>query len=252
MSILYPRLLDQAARDLYEEYVEMDVTELTARVSFSHPSAIFTATGGSRAAPTQLQELRDTIVAVAEEARFPYPGTREGHAEFDLRVARILHEKSGLVPAEAAVRAAWAFLALVVMPDVAFWRYRRAPGDRVLATDITRHVFGRLWWRAHLLEDPTALDRYELLNTFGEADFDQIFSRRKSLGGSREIVRALARTWPRLPTRGRNERGLLRQVLMRLLRLGTITEFESLEEAELNDLVTAVALEATSALDAAS
>lgn len=242
MSVLYPRLLDKVAHELHREYVGMRIEDLRIKAAVHHPSAIFTATGGSRVGTEQLTELREAVVAAAEEAQFPGPGTRDGRASFDLNVSRLLHERAGLVPAEASVRSAWAFLALVLMPDVAYWRYPRAPGDRVLATDITRHVFGRLWWRAHLLEEMDSHgDRYALIGAFSESAFDQVFARRRSLGGSRPLIRALARAWPRLVLEPKDERVVLREVLKRFRRLGTVVDFEAVSDEELQRQVAEVA-----------
>jgi hypothetical protein len=249
MSTLYPRLLGRVARELHDEYVDMEIEQLRQKAAMRHSSSIFTATGGTRVHTEQLHYLREAVLAEAVEANYPYPGTRDGRAAFDLRVARLLHERTGLVPAEASVRSTWAFLALVLLPDVAYWRYPRAPGDRVLDTDITRHVFGRLWWRAHLLEEPSVTgDRYALIGAFGEAAFDQIFSRRRSLGGSRALIRALARTWPRLGVAQKDERAVLREVLKRLRRLGAIVDFEALDDGQLDLQVAEVAAESVMAL----
>jgi len=249
VSVLYPRLLDQTARELHEQYIVAKIEDLQRKAAYRHPSAVFTATGGQRVGTEQLADLRDAVVRAAADTGFPVQGGKREHAEFDLRVARLLHEKSGLVPAEASVRSAWAFLALVLLPDVTYWRFPSAPGDRVLATDITRHVFGRLWWRAHLLEDPDSSgDRYELLQTFGESAFDQIFARRRALGGSRPLIRALARTWPSLSLHGLSERAVLREVLKRFRRLGTLIDFEALDDAQLGHQVAAVTRETVAAL----
>lgn len=234
-SILYPRLLDQAASDLHYRYTAMSVEELRERHAFTHPSAVFAATGGHRVPTEHLEELRRRIVKAAVEAGFPSGGRRRDHSEFDKEVARLLHERCGLVAAEAAVRPIWAFLALVVVPDVSYWRYPNPPVDRILATDITRHVWGRLWWRAHLLALPTDDDRYRLLDTFGEADFDQIYARRAL--GSRTLIRAVADTWPGVDTDGLPARLVLRDVLKRLLRVGAVVEFEALEHDELRDQI---------------
>lgn len=242
MSILYPRLLDQAASDLHYRYSTMSVEELREHHSFAHPSAVFAATGGHRVPAEHLEELRRRVLKVAEEAGYPSGGRRRDHSEFDREIATLLHERCGLVAAEAAVRPVWAFLALVVLPDVSYWRYPRPPAERVLATDITRHVWGRLWWRAHLLLLPAEhADRYRLLNTFGEADFDQIYARRAQLGGSRKLVRAVAETWPTIDRGGLSSRLVLRDLLKRLLRVAALVEFDALDDLELFEQIRAEA-----------
>lgn len=247
-SVLYPRLLDGAARQLHQDYLELSMAELRHVPAFRHPSAVFATTGGRRVSQDELRDLRDQIVKAAERAGFPAEGHRQERAVFDLEVARLLHERSGLVAAEASVRSVWTFLALILLPDVSSWRYPGLPVDRVLGTDITRHVWGRLWWRAHLLAVPSRADAYGLLDAFGEADFDQIFARRRSLGGSKVLVQALARTWPTLDRRGATDRDLLRDVLKRLLRTSAVVEFEALDEDELARQVEQAAVESVMAL----
>lgn len=232
-SILYPRLLDAAAMDMHRRYTRMTIEELKDCYAFQHPSAVFAATGGDRVPRQHLEDLRERVLKTAEEAGFPSGGRRRDHTEFDLEIARLLHERMGLVAAEAAVRPIWAFLALVVLPDVSYWRYRDPPVDRILGTDITRHVWGRLWWRAHLLVVPNETDPYRLLSTFNESDFDQIYSRRSLLGGSRSLVRALADVWPSVDTGGLPSRQVLRDVLKRLLRAAAVIEFDALDYADL-------------------
>jgi hypothetical protein len=247
-SVLYPRLLDIAARDLHKQYAKSTVEQLREHVAFGHRSAVFAATGGRRVTEEELRDLRDRIVKTAEYAGFPGEGRRADRATFDVEVARLLHERSGLVAAEASVRSIWAFLALVLLPDVSYWRYPTPPPDRVMGTDITRHVWGRLWWRAHLLALPQQVERYRLLDAFGEAAFDQIFARRRSLGGSRAVVRALAETWPSIERGGVNDRDLLRDVLKRLLRISAVVEFEALDHDELKRQVDEAAAESVAVL----
>ncbi|MGW0042534.1 DUF6339 family protein [Rhodococcus sp. NPDC003348] len=218
--------------------------------AFRHRSAVFAATGGRRVTEDELQDLRERIVKAAENAGFPDEGRRAERASFDLEVAQLLHERSGLVAAEASVRSIWAFLALVLLPDVSYWRYPNPPTDRILGTDITRHVWGRLWWRAHLLSVPQSAEPYRLLDAFGEAAFDQIFARRRSIGGSRALVRALADAWPDIDRGGVNDRQLLRDVLKRILRSSAIIEFEALDEDELRRQITEAAVESATILSA--
>jgi hypothetical protein len=251
-SILYPRLLDGAARELHRTWLETPQAELREAPALRHPSAVFATTGGRRVTPDELRDLRDQIVKAAERAGFPGEGRRQDRTVFDLEVARLLHERAGLVAAEASVRSIWAFLALVLLPDVSSWRYPGLPVDRVLGTDITRHVWGRLWWRAHLLALPQRAEPYRLLDAFGEADFDQIFARRRSIGGSKNLVQALAQTWPRLDRSRVTDRDLLRDVLKRLLRTSAVVEFEALDEDELRRQVEAAAAESITALTGAT
>jgi hypothetical protein len=250
VSVLYPRLLGDTARDLHRRYQQSSIAELSGQHALRHPSAVFAASGGRRVTADELQSLRDGVLEVAARAGFPGEGRRQDRATFDLEIAQLLHQRCGLVAGEAAVRPIWAFIALVLLPDVSYWRYPRPPGDRVLGTDITRHVWGRLWWRAHLLALPLEYERYRLLDTFGEAAFDQVFARRRSIGGSRALVRTIADIWPSVE-RGRvPERDVLIDVLKRLSRWGAVVEFESLDDEELRRQVQDAATESSALLRA--
>jgi site-specific DNA-cytosine methylase len=194
-----------------------------------------------------LRELRDAVLDLAKQAGFPDASDRARNADFDLQVAALLHAEMGMVPAEAASRDVWTFLALVLLPDVAFWRYPRPPGDRVLGTDLTRHVFGRLWWRAQLVRSPGDPQPYDALKILGEAAFDQIYARRAALGGSPHLVRAILRVWRDLDLTGLNERETLRDFLKRLLRLAPFVLFDGIEESALDDELRTVAQESVDA-----
>ncbi|MEU5042709.1 DNA cytosine methyltransferase [Streptomyces griseorubiginosus] len=247
MSFLYPRLLTEQAKPLFEEYRHLAIAELAGRVGFSHQSAVYVATGGDRVSATRLRELRDGVLDLARNAGFPEGSDRARNSEFDLQLAAFLHAEMGVVPAEAASRDVWAFLALVVLPDVAFWRYPEPPRDRVLGTDLTRHVFGRLWWRAQLVRAPDDSEPYGALKILGEAAFDQIYARRAALGGSPHMVRAILRVWKDLDLQGLNERETLRDFLKRLLRLAPFVLFDGIEQRALDDELRAVAQESVDA-----
>ncbi|MFE0175665.1 DUF6339 family protein [Streptomyces sp. NPDC059002] len=248
MALLYPRLLSGQAKPLHQLYKEMSPRDLAEHVAYRHESAVYVATGGDRISEQQLRDLRARVLATAERAGFPEESSRTARARFDLDLAALLHTEMGLMPAEAASGDVWAFLALVLLPDVAYWRYPRPPGDRVVASDLTRHVFGRLWWRAHLVRDPMAPDPYEALDILGEAAFDQIYARRKSLGGSPHLVRNLLHAWAAVDLRGLAEREVLRDFLKRLLRLAPFVIFEALDDAELRAELRVVAEESVAAL----
>ncbi|WP_030170061.1 DUF6339 family protein [Spirillospora albida] len=248
MSFLYPRLLAGQARPLHERYRDLTIQTLTELAETSHDSAVYVATGGDRISEQMLRELREQVVDLAEQAGFPGESTQKLRAGFDLRLATVLHSGMGIVPAEAASGDVWAFLALVLLPDVAYWRYPRPPGDRVLGTDLTRHVFGRMWWRAQLVHAADDPDPYAALSVLGEAAFDQIYARRKALGGSPHLVKGILRVWNDLHLHGLEERQVLRHLLMRLLRLGPFVLFEALGEPSLDAELLVAARETVEAL----
>lgn len=247
MSFLYPRLLAEQGGPLFEEYRTLTVAELSRRVALTHESSVYVATGGDRVPLDRLRELREGVLDLAKRAGFPDDSDRTRNAQFDLQVAAMLHGQMGMVPAEAASRDVWAFLALILLPDVAFWRYPSPPKDRILGTDLTRHVFGRLWWRAQLVRSQGEPEPYDALKILGEAAFDQIYARRAALGGSPHLVRAILRVWKELDLTGLNERDTLRDFLKRLLRLAPFVLFDGIDERTLDCELRAVAQESIDA-----
>ncbi|MFD3460920.1 DUF6339 family protein [Nocardia fluminea] len=245
MTLLYPRLLRHRAKPLAAEYKELGPIELNRRWSLADSSAVFVATGGTRIEQAKLQFLRDIVVDLAKESGFPEPPDAKQKSGFDLQLAVALHREMRISPAEAASGDVWAFLALVVLPDVAHWRYPRPPGDRVLGSDLTRHVFGRMWWRAQLVYAPTDSDPYTALHVLGEAAFDQIYARRTALGGSPHLIQSILRTWKQMNFAGPDitERDVLRDFLKRLLRLAPFVVFEALDSRSLDEELLEIAKE---------
>ncbi|MFJ8812865.1 DUF6339 family protein [Amycolatopsis thermoflava] len=248
MGLLYPRLLAAQAQALHEEYRRLTISELVKVAATTHDSAVYIATGGDRVREEQLQELRRVVLDLACEGGFPSESDRNLRAVFDLNVAAALHANMQLVPAEAASGDVWAFMALVLLPDVAYWRYPMPPGDRVLGTDLTRHVFGRMWWRAQLVHSSDDSDPYAALKILGEAAFDQIYARRKALGNSPYLVKSILRVWNGLDLKGLDEREVLRDFLKRLLRLAPFVLFESVHADALEAELRAAARDAVVAL----
>lgn len=245
MTLLYPRLLRHRAKILAAQYRELGPNELHSRWTLVDGSAVFVATGGTRIDQAKLQLIRDIVVDLAKQSDFPRPPDAKQKTSFDLALAVLLHREMRISPAEAASGDVWAFLALVVLPDVAHWRYPTPPGDRVLGTDLTRHVFGRMWWRAQLVYDPTAPDPYSALHVLGEAAFDQIYARRAALGGSPHLIQSILCTWKQMDFSGPDitERDVLRDFLKRLLRLAPFVVFEALVERALDEELLEIAQE---------
>lgn len=246
MGLLYPRLLSEQARLLYGELNRKDLQQLVQQAATAHDAAVYVATGGDRVSENRLRALRRLVLDLAAEAGFPDRGGTGLRTQFDLRLAETLHSEMDLIPAEAASGDVWAFLALVLLPDVAFWRYPNNR-ERILGTDLTRHVFGRMWWRAQLVYDPGAEEPYEALKVLGEAAFDQIYARRKALGNSPHLVKGILRVWNSLDLTGLSERDVLRDFLKRLLRLAPFVLFESLDDRTLAFELARAAKESVSA-----
>lgn len=254
MTYLYPRLLDNEARKLFTEYHSLgasaDPRFLSTRASTRSDAAVFIATGGDRISSDRLDGMRSHVVELAHS--YGFPDDHRDLGDFDIRLAEYLHRTLEIAPAEAASRDVWTFLSIVLLPDVAFWRFPDANSDRVLSTDITRHVFGRLWWRAQLVHDPMSEKPYGVLSILGEADFDQVYARRTALGGSPRLVRQILLVWSELRSNldsdGPPSRVVLRDFLKRLRRLTPFVSYDSLDDDTLHEEIRLVMVETLNAL----
>lgn len=246
---LFPRLPDRFAEDLFAQQSALPLGEIHGSVS--HAYMIWPATGASRVGDQDLAELRAALRSAAERAGFPEPLVRSRHADLDLALARALWDASGLSPVEAGFPDVWSFLALVLVPDVVWWRAAGSTNiERFVATDLTRHTLARLWWRAHLftfgLEDQeTGWELWESTE-IGEAELDQIQTRRGGYGRSPRAFRTLVRVYPTVielaDAVAINRRTFWRQRYLRwILRLGAFTNFTGMPEEELEEDLLAVA-----------
>ncbi|MFC8921994.1 DUF6339 family protein [Cellulosimicrobium sp. NPDC057127] len=251
MSTLYPRLLRARVDALFDEYANStSLKELASRASAHDDAAVYVATGGSRVRPERLADLATSVRDLAGQHGYPQPPHRA--PEFDVALSRLLHGTMNVAAAEAASREMWAFLSLVLLPDVAYWRFPNPPGDRVKNTDITRHVFGRLWWRAELVHDAALEDPYQFLTILGEADFDHVYARRAQIGASPKIVRNLLIVWSDLREAGQldalNEREAFRSMLVLLRRIVPFLSLNALSDGALHDELDRTARQAIMAL----
>jgi hypothetical protein len=249
-GVLYPRLPPAVARRRFQELQLLPVSLLPTETRSHDPDAVFAALGGAQAMEQHLEELRAALVTVAERAGYPNQrGTRESRERFDLECAAVLRDQMHIVAAEAAAIDVWAFLGVMLLPDLCFWRFPNPPEDRVIGPDLTRHTFASLWWRAYQLADLEPSGGLTALDAIPENVMNQIFERR-AIGGNRELVRGVARTliatqgqWPQIA-----RRRLVRDSVRRIRRLLAFTSPEALDDATLAALLRQVFDETASAL----
>jgi hypothetical protein len=239
---LYPRLPSRFAAELFMQQTALPLDEIQGAVS--HPYTIWPATGAARVTNHDLEHLGSRLRAVAKASGFPASLGRAEHAELDIALARTLWEASELSPVEAGFPDVWSFLALVLVPDVVWWRAAGSTNvERFVATDLTRHTLARLWWRAHLftfgLDNPEEGWNLWRSTEIGEAELDQIQTRRGGYGRSPRAFRALVRAYPfailLADEAGVDRRTFWRQRYLRwILRLGAFINFAGMPEDELD------------------
>jgi hypothetical protein len=209
---------------------------LTALAATSQHQQEWHPTIPIRATDDELQQLRNDVIAIAVMNGYPTAQPRGAHAPFDQQLAVHLYEHMGIVPAEAAAGGVWSFLALVLLPDVAAWRFPDRHRDRFIGADLmigssNRHVFGRLWARVHILGT-------EASSGLGEDNVVNLFER-PTFGGDPRLARAIGETHIR--TIAANQIGqsqeLMRDAMKRLRRLAVLVSFGAVGDYQLRELL---------------
>jgi hypothetical protein len=245
--VTYPRLPPSAARPLFHQQKDLPLEELSAFIGTSHPKQEWHPTIPTRVTEGELAELRSTVLDIARANGFPQPQPRGRQTLFDRQLAVYLWERMCLVPAEAAAGGVWSFLSLVLLPDVAAWRYPERHPMRFIGRDVmigtaNRHVFGRLWARAYVFGP-------DLLHRLIEDNFEGIFGR-PAFGGNVRLARAIGITMVRTidDHKVTNSQELLRDAMKRLLRLASIVRFNALDDDQLNAVLDDAFTESANAL----
>ncbi|MEU8376572.1 hypothetical protein AB0C22_26110 [Micromonospora sp. NPDC048894] len=229
---VYPRLPAHIAEQLLTAHTGRDLVGLRRLSATADPRTTWYPTAPYRVAEDDLRALQQTVRAVAADADWPAPLSKTNGTAFDRLLAPTLYRQMTIVPADAASEEVWSFLSLVVLPDVALWRWPnplRRPGyERIIGRP--RNVFRRLWNRIHSLGENLGGQLYE--------DEAVAILERPTLGAHPRVARAI--THAHLATAGeacaaRTE--ILRITARRLRRLAVVVSLESLDDARLMELV---------------
>ncbi|WP_426564279.1 hypothetical protein ACPPVT_00100 [Angustibacter sp. McL0619] len=166
---------------------------------------------------------------------------------FDRTVTPVLRETIDVSWAEAASREVWHFVALVALGDLTEWRWsdqRTRNVERWIASDMTRHTWGRLWWRAAAFEQSPGL-----LNQLSESDLNQLLERR-IIGSNPLLLVAVARSVLEAPDRGVPHREVIRDSTKRLRRFLAFLDDLALGPDQLRGLTDRLVSEAVESLSA--
>lgn len=246
MVNLFPQLPHHVAVQMAEPLRYASIASLIGKAATEHPACVYTPTGGVRATPAALGELRSALVRLATDTGYPNPTNQQRAAEFDAEAAQLLAGHIDIAPAEAIKGGVWEFLSCVLLPDVVRWRFggvndAATPLERFLSG--RRNVFQRLWWRAFHLA-PQSAERPSLsmlLRELGEDELVQLMER-PSLAGIEGLPGSIAaglltasKTYANL-----TRRQLIREAQKRFLRLSSFLSLESIDAREVDRHVSRV------------
>lgn len=232
----YPRLDTAAALEMIREQAGQPVGDLVSAARESHARVSWYPTARDQVPVERLRQIQTEARAIARVYGYPGVGRGRGLTEFDQQLGRLLFDRMDILPAEAAHPGVWAFLSLVLMPDVAHWRFPnlQAKDDYERLTGGDRNVFRRVWWRSYALGP-------ELAEKLLEDEAVGIMER-PSIGMCPSVARAVARqhiaTIEANPALARTQ--LMRDATKRLRRLSPNLSLYSLSDEDIRVLVAEV------------
>lgn len=236
--VYFPRLQASAAQEMLGRYATLPILGLAqlAAVENVHADWYATAPTSSRVSDKTLLDFQSVVRSTASE--FGYPSkpvtVQRRRGDFDRSLAGVILDAAPMLPAEAAQQAVWSFMTLVVVPDVAFWRWRNTAGEfdfqRILG--YPRNAYRRLWWRSYILGGGPAGPA-----TLLQEDEAVAIMERTSIAGNRRLAGAIARAHLELHADRPKREDILRDAMKRLRRLHAFTSFHSLKDDELAALV---------------
>lgn len=225
---LYPRLPRPTAEHLVTRLRQTASQERVALAATSHPKAAPAPTGGSPVPEDVLSRLADSVRdAVNEEMQLPISNVNK--AGIDARLGRLLHGEMAIIPSDAAHEGVWSFMALVLLPDVAAWRFPDCHSARLLGT--YRNVFRRTWWRHHILR--SVMDE-SVERPLGEDELVGIFERSR-MARSHELARAIARYIVEADVADRSH--FARELAKRVRRVLAFVNVDALAAEQIDNLI---------------
>jgi len=195
-----------------------------------HASVVSFAASGGSVSYEASGRISQLIKDVAAKHGFPEPGSVAARGRFDTDCAVALSTCDDLASGEALRDDMWAFLAVVMTPQVVAWRFPDLQSHRFEGG--VRNAFQRLWVRGTCLDRGEGhADRWGLVRELSEDAMVQIFER-ASISGERRLARSIAEAW--VSTAAQIGRGRMEDVMRRATKFirvrNEIYDLASLED----------------------
>jgi hypothetical protein len=230
---IYPELDFSAEEELFNTLAGRSVEQLRQDSVSNYPRSTYFPIG-VRIPESQLEDLQQEVRAFVDELGWPEPYETEERLLFRTKLPTILHQKMAISAANAGRAGIWSFLSLVLMPDVAVWRWPDLTPQRVKGhaeRSRNRHVFRVAWWRAEVLGESSA----DLLAELSEDNLVQILER-PGLFRDHRLATTTGDTFVAYRNEipgGVSHEEVFRDLCKRLNRLGAFVAFEILNTEEL-------------------
>lgn len=233
MTKSYPRLPLPKALALSSEYARTSIDQLGKRWSPESEFSNFYSTAVDKVDPNHLTAIRGEILSIAVSNQFPSSHPRGGYTGFDQRASVMLFEMMDIIPADAGSDEVWSFLTLILLPDIAHWRWPNTKSlpnyERIIGRP--RNAFRRLWWRCYSLGPASSACLLE--------DEAVSIMERTTFGGNPFLAKSIAETHLSVVNNNTSvpRTDLLREVMKALRRLAPFTAFTGMPESAVVDTV---------------
>lgn len=230
-----PRLSKPGARSLLDQIATLPDLTWTDRAAMVERWTGRGDLGAREATQPELQTLRDLVVGIAVTCGFPDAGGAVERARFDTECAKALTDPDRAPEAEALRDDVWAWVALVLLPDVVRWRFGSSE-ERYRGG--VRNTFQRLWLRGAALDAPLDENRWRIVEQMTEDAQVQVFER-PGLSASIRTARVIGEVWTaRLASHGSaGLEDLTRRAMIGLRVANQILSLDALDDATLHGLV---------------
>lgn len=200
MSYLsYPSISMARAAAILADVSAERVEDLRDRAGRPHPY-VEPALGATPAPNEVMEKLSESIRQLAIDNGYPEARSRSGIRHFDRPAGALLHDMMRISPADAAKPEVWNFVTLILLPDVAAWRFPTRESYRMMGAGYGetksrsgRNAFGRLWWATEVLGYEATLEAADAAGEpLGEDEVVSIMERTAAIAPSALIARTIA------------------------------------------------------------
>lgn len=230
------------AVQLIKDMNDRGVEECSEHADTTHRKAYQPPVVSTTPSEEDLAEIRSGVLSIAEDFGFPRRKQSKSAtlSKFDVAVGDYLLEKMSIAPADAGLEETWNFITLVLLPDVASWRFtnsaKKPEYDRWIGTP--RNVFRKAWWRSYVLGS-------ELNATLGEDEGVGIMER-PTFGMNPVLARSITTVHRDLNGRyaekiGRSD--LLRLFMVQLGKISSIVNLDAYTQEEAIEVFREIYLE---------
>ena len=254
MSYLsYPTIAMFRAAGILSGYEDLSIDELRELAGDDHPY-VEPPIRGLPAGEEVRAKLADEIREIAFASGYPDPISRAEVRKFDRPTGGVLHDVMSISPADAARAEVWNYISLILLPDVAVWRFPSRQSYRILGAGYGedtgrggRNAFGRLWWAVDVLGDEARrLEADDFGEPLGEDEVVGIMERSSAIAPSPVVARTLARTGRRFYAKNLKEleatgmggrMNFFRRLFKEIPRLRAFININAVDPDQVQDLV---------------